>query len=211
MFFLSVWVVAQEAEPLPLELVPPPPTEMADLVQAADVRFEFGPEDSPKRITDNSPMAAETSYKIAFEYQSKLNWKVVGNQVVVWVRIKDIDWNPSHVVWFRRAPDSERFWDNPLVRHEFDHVRISTDPRLEAAFRKRVDELKIIRFPKSELGQRSLEQASKDTLREELTSIFKDISALAEIRYRELDRVTRHGREPLPSDADQTVWNYNSP
>jgi hypothetical protein len=224
--FLGPTVIAQEAEPAslesrpfesrplesrPLESVPPPPTEMIDVVRTANVRFEFGPEDSPKKINDGTPMAAETSYRIAFEYQSKLNWKLVGDQVIVRIRITDIDWKLSHVVWFRIAPDAENFWDSPLVRHEFDHVRISTDPRLQAAFRRRVDELKITRFANGELGDRSLADACKEKVRDELTSIFKDITALAEIRYRELDRVTRHGLKPLPDDADQTIWDYISP
>jgi hypothetical protein len=216
MLILGPAAIAQESqsaslESRPLESVPPPPPEMTDLVRTADVRFEFGPEDSPKKINDGTPMAAETSYRIAFEYRSKLNWKLVGDQVIVRIRITDIQWKLSHIVWFRVPPDAENFWDNPLVRHEIDHVRISTDSRLQAAFRRRVDEVKTTRFAKSELGDRSLAEACKEKVRDELTSIFKDTTSLAEIRYRELDRVTRHGLKPLPDDADQTIWDYKSP
>lgn len=193
---------------LSLRSLPEPPAKFKELIDRGKVRFEYGPIDDPRRIDSQNSMAAETSYKINFSYRTRLHWQLRNDITVVSIRITGVQWSPSHVVWFRKRPDPDSFWEDRLVRHEMDHVRISTDPRLAAAFRRRADELKTIALTRSEIGNRSIDAAAKEAVKEKLTSVFRDVTELASIRYRELDRVTLHGRRPLPEDSDEKIWNH---
>lgn len=201
--------VASAAEPILLIDLPAPPETLASLVDTASVSFEHGPVDAPRRIDSRTLMAAETSYKINFDYQTRLRWRIRGPRIEVRVNVVSIGWKLNHVIWFRRRPKEETFWQDRLVKHEFDHVRISADPRLESAFRARVAQWKTFTMMRSEIGDQTIDQAAKAIVRQRLSAMFRDITDLASIRYRELDRVTLHGRLPLPENADASIWDYS--
>ena len=145
---------------------------------------------------------AETSYEVAYGYRSRSRWRVdpVSKEVVVHVRYVEITWKPTHSIWLRRKPPADRFWSDPLVLHEFDHVRISSDQRLAKRFRQRLRE-------RSTLRRRVHDVAAVDSemvdgwIDDEVRRQFREMSELIRIRYQELDRWTDHGLRPLPTES----------
>lgn len=191
------------AEIRPSELPRVPPT-IQRLMRRGQITFRYGPAEDPRRISRFMAMAAETKYRIEFQYDSSLRWRRVGREVVVDIKSLDVRWQPRHTVWFRERPPTEDFWDNPLVRHELDHVEISSHPSLEQTFRRRAGEIKQL-VGEIRPGESS-RTAAQRLVRRRLTSLFDEVSDLARIRYIELDQQTRHGLEPLPGHSALTEY-----
>ena len=182
--------------PISLDDLPPPPPEFKRLIEAGEVAFEFGGDVAVRSY------AAETHYRIAFDYKTRTTWRLSpnGRQLRIGARLVRLDWQPRHTIWFRNRPESETFWSNPLVLHEFDHVRLSTDRR----WREKLEALK--RNPMGIQHDLSSGEQVTPTLVDQVVDQFlqsrlQEVFDLIDIRYRELDRQTAHGQEPLPEDS----------
>ncbi len=190
------WSAAVGQSPISLDDLPSPPGELERLIEAGEVSFEFGGD-----ATDR-PFAAETHYKIAFDYKTRTTWRLSSNgrQLRIIMRLSRLSWQPRHKVWFRNRPGSETFWNNPLVLHEFDHVRLSTDPR----WKEKLEEFKrkpaVIQHDLSS-GEPVTPAMVDQVVEQYLQSRLEEVFDLIDIRYRELDRETAHGRTPLPEDS----------
>lgn len=219
---LGVWRPVQAEPPetaaevsgarrLALEDLGPPPAEIARWIPRAGVRFRVGgppPEsESADRYREDwsDAVDAVTRYTIGYDYESRCRWRLWGRgdgrRLVIAVRFLEIRWEPQHVVWFRRQPAVESFWSDPLVLHELDHVRLSSDLRLKNRFAELLRETKSIGVPLS-AGVRVDDRYVRRQVDEHVRGVFERIVELIEIRYRELDRLTGHGRRPLPPDAE---------
>ena len=186
--------------PLPMADLPEPPAEVRELLESAPVQFEVGPEDDDRQIDKRRLMAAETRFEIEFSYRTKLRWQRVRDRLFVRVRDVDVQWIPRHRVWFRKQPPRDTFWSQPLVRHELDHVRISSDERLRRLFVRRAQSLGPL---EAVLERGSTPAAQADRLaKQALTELFHEVTDLVRIRYRELDRLTDHGLRPLDEESE---------
>ncbi len=88
--------------------------------------------------------------------------------------------------------------------------RISTDPRIEKLFRDRLEKLRWIR--RDIAPGDSVSDSEVDAIVEEtVETIFNEVQDLVTIRYRELDRITRHGVLPLPVDGPFELQLLESP
>ncbi len=100
----------------------------------------------------------------------------------------------------------EGFWSAPLVLHEMDHVRISTDPIWVKRFRDQVRNIGLIKRSLAPGEVRSNQSSmARDVVDVEIKKIFDETIALMNIRYQELDRVTEHGIKPLVA----TFWEQD--
>lgn len=125
--------------------------------------------------------------------------------IVINVRYDRVEWTPTHTIWFLQRPASEGFWSDPLVRHEFDHVRISSDRRLAVQFEQMLKRTSVLNRPISDsdvVNQKFVDQI----VDQHVAEVFAEISELISIRYKELDRVTEHGRRGVPSDSPLNQW-----
>lgn len=188
-----------ESKAISLADLPPPPPEIDSLLDHAAVTWQYGPVDDPRQIAEGNPMAAETQYRIKFRFRTRLRWRTRGDRITARLRHLSLDWQPSHVVWFRDMPATDDFWTNRLVRHELDHVRISSDRSIEQTYRDRAEALDPFEgriMPSERPGD-----AARRIVNDQLQALFEDVSSLAKIRYQELDRQTRHGLDPVPNDS----------
>jgi hypothetical protein len=191
-----------------MDELPRPPEEIAALIKSAKVTMEFGRRASGANLSPSSrpgrsgprKLLGETRYRISFNYRSHARWRVSGNQVRITLRYSQIRWEPTHVIWLRRMPSQDDFWTDSLVLHEFDHVRISNDRRFAQEFEKRVRDKLVLNRTK-ESGQRVNQAWVDREVDKHVNGIFEDISQLVAIRYKELDRVTDHGLQPIPEDS----------
>ena len=124
--------------------------------------------------------------------------------VKILVQFRFIELTLTHDVWLRNPPDAEGFWDEPVVRHEFDHVKLSSDPRIEKYFRNSTKKIEQMRVPLSQIsginGQVS-DSKVQALIEERMKQTLQNTTDYVRIRYRELDRVTQHGLRPIPKDS----------
>lgn len=208
--------------------LPTPPKDIAELIRHGQVRFFSGGSEpvagGTSEITASVPRSpgnplppghprppgnlqapgkldAATSYRFTYTSPNQTTWsrRLDGGRqrVVIRVRYSDITLQTHHEIWLRHLPSREDFWTDKLVRHELDHVRISSDRRLAKRFAESLRESAVI---DKEVPRRTvINNRLTDRLVDEHTkSWVEKINQLIAIRYRELDRVTDHGRKVLP-------------
>ena len=194
-------VVAQQPRKLLMSKLPEPPKQLKKLLVAGEVTFEVGP-----RGSAGDPLViGETHYVISYRYNSEAKWQLSRDAQGARVMIIDagfsrVRWKPRHVIWLRDQPAAGDFWSNSVLLHEFDHVRISTDPRVAKRFAELLRQRRVIRhlLQPGEVAGREL---TDKLVERQARAVFDELTELIAIRYRELDRETSHGRTPVPSDS----------
>lgn len=126
-------------------------------------------------------------------------------QGVVDARIRVPEIHLEHDVLFLSGFEPQPPWSDPLVLHEFDHVSISTDPRLRKLLKKLLNEKMrcTVRWPRSEeLTQARVQEA----INAEMAARIKELERLVQAQYDALDRVSRDGRVGI-EDREQFFLN----
>ncbi len=185
-----------------------PPAAEASAGERSDSRLPAEPEPSAeaeRRSEAANRVDALTRYRVAYDYETRSRWRLEGRgqnrQLVVTIRFRNVQWRPSHVIWFRQSPAVKSFWNHPLVRHEFDHVRLSGDRRWRDRFVAMLDEQRVLRIPLA-ADERIDHERVRRAVDRHVQTVFGKIVELIDIRYRELDRLTGHGTRPLPPDSE---------
>tara|TARA_R110002049_G_scaffold305056_1_gene501001 strand:+ start:45822 stop:46532 length:711 start_codon:yes stop_codon:yes gene_type:complete len=217
-FVLAAGHVALASETLTeisMDDLPKPPGEVGDLIDRANVSFRFGPRsllgrDELDRVSNRRRrLAAETQFEMKYTYATKTRWRIERQrqqrQLVVNVSYQTLDLNYSHDVWFRDEPSVTEFWDERLVGHELDHVRISSDPIIEKRFQDLVRQKNEFTHPIDQDTDVTKEMV-RELVEDHVRGVFDQIISLVRIRYEELDRVTDHGLRPIPPDAKASQW-----
>ncbi|MCS7467978.1 DUF922 domain-containing Zn-dependent protease [Stieleria sp. ICT_E10.1] len=193
--------------------LPKPTPEVAALIRSGTVRLITGgqPTSDAASLPVGQRLAGETRFTFRYRYDSRARWQIESRRnalsqtmVSIRVRFRSIKLISTHDVWLRSPPSEDRFWDDRVVRHEFDHVRISSDPRIEKHFLDAVKALEVMRVPLSSVAGRGgkIENAKVQSLIEAgMKQALNNTTDYVRIRYRELDRLTRHGMLPLPDDV----------
>ncbi len=202
-----------EGTEIRLDELPKPPTEIAKLIRDGAVRLITGgqPTSDPSSLPAGRRLAGETRFTFRYRYDSRARWQIETRSgraalgqttVLVRVRFRSIKLIASHDVWLLSPPESDRFWDDRVVRHEFDHVQISSDPRIEKHFLDAAKEMEQMRVPLASVvgpGGRVDNAKVQSLIEAGMKQALDDTTDLVRIRYRELDRVTEHGMLPLPA------------
>jgi hypothetical protein len=92
--------------------------------------------------------------------------------------------------------DTDRRWNDPLLRHEFDHVAVSTDPRaalLAEHLLRKIRKLTVAIDPRQPVDSQHVDQI----VLEEIGRRREAVVDLIRANYLRLDEVTRHGARPL--------------
>ncbi len=205
-------------KPIAHDDLPSPPVETAKLIEKGSVTFCTGriPWSEMRDARDRTGvagtrfrLAAETRAEFNYDYNSRTRWrkKHENGKTIVYVTVgfRTAKLNVVHRIWFRRPPAPDDFWQDSIVRHEFDHVRLSTHPMLDKIFARSLKSAS--RFQRELSSDQRVDEAMvNEWVREKVKAAFDEISELVKIRYRELDRVTRHGMEAVPSESEVASW-----
>lgn len=204
-----------EAIEIKLDQLSKPPPPLVALIDKGTVRLVSGGDRQPNSNTLPSGvrLAGETRFTFRYRYDSHARWVTEPRRagdpratpmVRLRVRFRSIELLTRHEVWLRQPPPSETFWQNKVVLHEFDHVRISADPRIEDQFREAAKKIESMRVPLADVQGPTgrVDNAKVQALIEtRMKQTLQDTTDLVKIRYQELDRLTKHGLIPLPQDA----------
>lgn len=198
---------AEGSEPWPQETVDAPelpaaPKELKQLKEGGNVQFVFYDSGRfPRKFS------GETRFTINFDSKSTYRWRQMRDRtgkryLIVRTSFREPEFQLKHQILLPITMANEQLYQSELVRHEFDHVRISTDPRFRELFTKWLQqELKVIRL---EIDQTKTNDQLNEIVNSEMNDranqIFDKMLSLIQIRYKELDQVTRHGAMPLPED-----------
>jgi hypothetical protein len=204
--------VDRDGKPVP---IPPPPNEIANWIEAGDVRFEFyDPELTPRSF------AGETQFEFKYRYDSRSNWKRKDQEGKPGIEIK-IEYDAvyldrNHRILLPQKLLRPDLFQHPLTLHEFDHVRISADPRLPRLLESMLKErnavvTKVLDVDEDEFQgaptKQDLARISQRLVKEASERVFQDFVAIVSSRYQELDRLTRYGTQPLTAEDRERVVN----
>ncbi|MGB7346208.1 MAG: hypothetical protein WBD20_18465 [Pirellulaceae bacterium] len=205
-------------DPIELSDLPKPPDEIAKLIDSGKVKLCTGriswsemrqARDRTGVAGSGYRLAAETKAEFNYDYLSRVRWRqrVEGGKkiLLVTVRFSTADLQVKHTIWFRSPPTADQFWDDAIVQHEFDHVRLSTHPMIEKQFAKKIRAASSFRHELAD-GETIGETLVNSLVRERIKEAIDEISEFVEVRYKELDRVTRHGLDGVPGDSDVIDW-----
>ncbi|EMI57309.1 hypothetical protein RSSM_01150 [Rhodopirellula sallentina SM41] len=222
---------------LSLRSLPEPPAELKQLIGKGDITFLIGGtrpsvvDPSRSTGTRGRTFDAETQFRLSYTFKSRCRWAWNGSpndrELAIGVGYDRLRLNVSHLMWFEDMPDREAFWESPLVLHEFDHVRLSTDPRVTSRFLSAVRKQDRViltreeseplitaasrRSGRSRYGRSSVLRSltggdAQPWLKEIVSAEFQKAVDLIGIRYRELDRQTDHGKFAVPRSGDLHQW-----
>ena len=199
---LSAAVSGQTPRKLSVSKLSEPPEQLKKLLKAGRVTFEVG----PRSGSADPRIIGETRYEVSYRYKSQAKWSLSQDAkgarvLVINVVFNRIQWNPKHVIWLRDEPELDVFWSNSVLLHEFDHLRISTDPRIARRFAELLTQRRVIRHT-LQAGEFAGRELTDRLVEKEAHAVFEEVTDLIAIRYRELDRETLHGRQPVPRSSE---------
>ncbi len=187
---------------------------LAKLIERGDVVFFVGEHtpDAGNRyfsIRPGAKVGGETYFQLGFDYRCRSRWRIQESDgrrlLTITVSYQQIKLTRSHEIWLRKRPESSGFWNSRLVLHEFDHVRLSSDPTIEKRF---VEKLRQQATVTEEIGSRLkvTDAYVQSVVDRHANEVFDETIELINIRYKELDRQTDHGLRPLPEDSSLAEW-----
>ncbi len=111
-----------------------------------------------------------------------------------------------HVIRLPLTFYERHVWETPLLRHEFDHVAVSLDPRAQMLLDHLCQSLPPSSFVLEPTGGTEPPRPSDERVRMLINRQIEDrhaaIRALVQANYLRLDRLSQHGRIPIPKRAE---------
>lgn len=173
-----------------------PPAYFARLIDKGKVTFDFyDPIRQPRTHRGYTTFQYDVTYRSTFQYQ----WvdKADGRQVSIQPKIGQIKCKLVNEVQLPDTLNHDRRWTNSLVKHEFDHVAITVDPRVPMLIEHLCGGTpNIVRaVPKNTpIGDELAERLIHEVVETRYEAVLKLLIA----NENDLDVQTRHGRWDLP-------------
>ena len=137
-------------------------------------------------------------FDVEFQWQPEKTW----NRVSIETTFQPVESKITHKIKVPHRANQAEFWNDPLVRHELDHVAISTDPRTVLLF---TQTLKTVASLERRIQSKSKPKMSgvSAIINEELRLRREAVYELIRRQNRKLDHETQHGSVVL---ADRDVF-----
>ena len=171
------------------------PPYFKQLIETGNVEFEFyDPSKTRREHLGHTEFNVHVRHRSSFQYSWTVRRGV--RHVSIRVAVSDISHDITHTITLPERLDSDRRWNDRLVRHEFDHVAITCDPRvliLIAHLYDGVDRIDREVPAGAKIDNRFVENLINEQITLRLHAVIEAVRANQEL----LDRVTRHGTRPI--------------
>lgn len=173
-----------------------PPVYFRRLAEAGGVEIVFHDPKEFARIGTGG--LAKFHYRVVTNFRFKYSFKRQDGtlHVAVSPTVTNVRITLRHTVSVPESYDNENIWQKRLVKHEFDHVAISTDPRafmlVEHLIRKtgRIERAFDNKQQPGNLLYRKVVNEEFDKRRDAVTALLR-------ANYRLLDDVSKHGSQRI--------------
>ena len=165
------------------------------LIEAGNVEFQFyDPEKTSLQHLGHTEFNLHVRHRSSFQF----GWTVGRGvrQLTIRAAVSDISPRLTHTITLPKWLDSDRRWKSRLVRHEFDHVAISCDPRVMMLVEHLYDGVDTIDRtvpPGTRIDNHFVGENVNEQLILRLTAVIEAMKANQNL----LDQVTRHGVRPI--------------
>lgn len=167
--------------------------------QVADGRISvtFSDNSNPPR---RYPGWTEFEFRLEYQYEYHVEFsrkKTLKIPVVITPKFSKIEVPITHRILLPKRLEADNWYEAPLARHELDHVRVGTHPRLKMLGKHLLEKLTRIEAT----VDRSIEVNSDWTRRhiDDAVAHRRDaIQSLVGAINRKIDSETQHGALPLP-------------
>jgi hypothetical protein len=186
-----------------------PPDYFARLIDEGSVTFVFyDPIREPRTHRGFTTFHLDVSYRSSFQYR----WvdQAGGRQVTIEPKIGPISYKLVNEVQLPENLNHDRRWTNSLVKHEFDHVAMTLDPRV----RLLIDHLcagtpvVVENFP---AGAQVTGESVERLIHKEVEPRYQSVLKLLIANEHDLDKVTRHGLRNLPHRREYFEFLFTEP
>ncbi len=169
------------------ETLPVPPDYLAPLLSAGNIQFAFyDVRPATQAFTGETNFDLKVDYKFRFSVRRAPSSNTSLQQLSI--TLSSITTKLTNRVSLPIELVDDDFWNAQLVRHELDHVRINSDPRVALLLRRLVAGVKSMQTPRT-ITQQQIQAILDVRIQEridEVSRVVRENNAL-------LDRVTTHG------------------
>ena len=165
------------------------------LIEAGSVEFEFYDAEKTRR-----EHLGHTQFNLNVRHRSsfQFGWTVRRGvrHLTIRATISDISPRLTHTITLPKWLDSDRRWNDRLVKHEFDHVAISCDPRVLMLVKHLYDGVDTINQTvpqETRIDKRFAGKLISEQLTSRLTAVIEALKANQNL----LDEISRHGVRPI--------------
>jgi len=171
------------------------PAPLQQLIDAGKVKFEFY---DPLRNRPRYPGRTEFLFYVDHQYRFQHDQARRGTKSFLTIQptMQKVTCRVEHKMILPQRLNSDDRWNDRLLRHEFDHVVISTDPRIamlaEHLLRK-IRRITVEVDPRQQVDKRYIDGVVSEEIRQRRDAVI----GLIQANYQRLDDVTHHGILPL--------------
>ncbi len=171
------------------------PPHFQHLIETGNVKFEFyDPSKTRREFPGHTAFNLHVRHRSSFKY-SWTNGRGV-RQLTIRIAVSGVSPRLKHTITLPDRLDSDRRWNDRLVRHEFDHVAITCDPRVLMLIAHLYDGVTRIEreVPAGErIDNRFVEKLVNERVASRLHAVVEAVKANQDL----LDEVTHHGRRRI--------------
>ncbi|MFK7736050.1 MAG: hypothetical protein AB8B50_08490 [Pirellulaceae bacterium] len=186
-----------------MDKLPAPPKELAELIERGEVSVSFyDRKPSSQRFEGETRFQYDVKYRFRFRLRSRNNPAGPSASVTV----SSIKISPQNKISVPKRYAHDEIWTEPLVVHEFEHVKVNSDPRLFLLLRAVVASIRTVSLDAETLAGNdsatSHERLISQQIDEEINRRVAKVTALVQANNDLLDQVTRHGVAPEYRDTN---------
>lgn len=171
------------------------PAPWQGLIEAGKVEFEFyDPERNPQRYPGQTTYFFHVAQQYRFQYE--IDRQGAKASLAIRPTMRQVTCRVEHKMLLPKRLDTDHRWNDPLLRHEFDHVAVSTDPRvplLAEHLLRKICKLTVEIDPRQAVDNQYVDRIVQEEIGRRREAVIELIRA----NYQRLDDVTRHGTRPI--------------
>lgn len=133
----------------------------------------------------------------SFRYSTTKTTKRGQTWQIITIKKFEVDIDVTHLVRMPSTFESPEIWNNFILRHEFDHVMVGSDPRPRRLLKYLLNHLPIFELP-FHLGEPPSESDINKAINEAINLRLTAVRDVMKKNNKTLDKISLHGLIPVP-------------